>query len=448
MPSNTPLLSRPQESVFLSPAEGLFWRLEEGSTGAFRVTVLFQLEGRIEANYLTVALKRLQQRHPKLRATIADGDGRLRYEFEDEAPPIPFEITDYGDEELPWRQETRRLMQIGFAAVGPLAAVGVLRSASLNRTDVLLNVHHAIADGLSAIMLIDDLLIEYANAEQHVDVERRPALPAVSVPRARRTNGWRDRVRLFLRFLRIQREEKRGRQTPLPEASNITPQSQWLHWTFSRQETLKMVKRCRKERTSVGGMLVAAACCGIMQCLPLSEAVFKCQFPLNIRDLLEGANGPVTPQDLGCFVSVMNEFYVVPRQPVFWDLARRAHQDVQTFMCNGGPASYYNLLAMAVEADRRFPRGTKKAMPSSTKRVTLLATNYGVLNTRDQYGSLRPQGCTLIFKNDVVGPSLVMEALVLGQRLNIGFAADGLEPAFWEQLHLAVHQHLLAALFD
>jgi hypothetical protein len=81
-------------------------------------------------------------------------------------------------------------------------------------------------------------------------------------------------------------------------------------------------------------------------------------------------------------------------------------------------------------------------MASGARRVTLLATNYGVINIRDAYGSLRPRGCTLILKTDIVGPSLIMEALVMGQRLNIGFSADALEPAFWERLQAAVRRRL------
>ncbi len=433
------------EPVLLGPIEGMFWRIEEGMAGAFRVTVLLQLDGCIESSFLTVALQRLQQRHPKLRAGIAKGrKGRLHYQFEQPSQAIPFTITDHEGEELPWREETRRMLQSSFPSSGPFAAISVLRNRSRGCCTLLLTVHHAIADGMSGIMLLDDLLSEYAKAEENLELPPCPALPAVTVNRAKSSGGWRRRFRLVRRFMRLQREERRAQQTTLPESRHVPPQSQWMHWVFSREDTRKLVRLCRKEQTSISGVMVAATCCGLMDCLPVPEALFKCQFPFNIREVLEGPAGPVTPQDLGCFVSVMNEFYEVSQNPTFWDLARRAHGDIQRFLQQEGPSFGYNMAALA--AHPLLLRSAPRVMSSSNKRVTLLATNYGVINIHDAYGSLRPRGCTLTFKNDGVGPSLILEALVMGQQLNLGLAADELEPAFWEQLRTAIRKHLDAAL--
>lgn len=432
------------EPVLVSPVEGMFWNLEANSLGAFRVVALFQIDGWIEADHLRVALESLQRRHPKLRAVVARGsDGLLRYEFEAAASPIPFRIETYSDDEVPWREEARQLLQFAFPTTGPFAAVTTLRCRSTRKCVMLLTVHHAIADGLSAIMLMDNLLAEYARAEAGLEAPALPVLPPVTAMRATSTGGWRGRLRLFGRFIRLQREERRARQTALPEVRGIPPQSQWVHWVFSREATIALVRRCRKERTSLNGALVAAVCSALMDCLPISEAVFKCQFPLNLRHALVGGVGPVSEEDLGCFVSIMNEYYEVPRLPVFWDMARKAHEDMQSFAENGGPSMYYNVAAATTT--RLFKLAAPKLIATSQQRVTLLATNYGVLNVRDAYGSLRPRGCTLMFKNDVVGPLLVTEALVMGQELNVGFAADGLDPVFWERLQAAVRTHLDAA---
>lgn len=81
-----------------------------------------------------------------------------------------------------------------------------------------------------------------------------------------------------------------------------------------------------------------------------------------------------------------------------------------------------------------------------SKRPTLFATNYGVLGLRDAYGALRPRAGTLIFQGDhIIGPWLTMEVLVLAQRLNVGFSADGLDPSFWTDLATAVRRHLTDA---
>ena len=416
-----------------------FWR------GPIRVVVLLRLDGCIEAEFLVEALERLQRRHPKLRAVIAPGSGgRSRYQFDQLAAPIPFEITDCDEGESPWREETRRLLELDSPPAGPLAAVSVLRSRSRGWCELILSVYHGIADGRSGLTLVDDLLTEYANAEAHLEATPRPALPAISAARARPSGGWRGRFRLIRRFVRIQREERRSRQTSLPEGRDIPPLSQWMHWVLSREDTHRLVRRCRTEQVSSSGALAAAAYCGLMDCLPVSEAFFKWHCPFDVRESLQGPYGPVTAQDLGSFASMMRGFYKVPQQPAFWDLARRVHQDIQMFVKQGGPAFAYNLGRVAVS--RLFPQVEPVLLPWGSKRPTVLFTNYGVLNIRNAYGGLRPRECTLIFKGDnSARPWLIMEALVMGQQLNIGFAADGLEPAFWDRLHVAVGRHVAAA---
>lgn len=440
MPSDTPGRHEPPRSFLLSPLESMFWRLEESSHGIGRVILLFQLHGCIEASYLLIALREVQRRHPKLQAAVTEGvKGRLHYEFTDACPPIPFEIRDYTQEESPWREEARRLLALEFPARGPFAAVTVLRNRSRSHSDLLLTVHHAIADGLSAIMLVDDLLTEYANAEQNLQLPTRPALPAFTAANAKSSRKWRDRGWVFRRFVQIQRQGKRSRPTPLPESAGIAPQSQWAHWILSREDTWRFVRRCRMEKTSVSEAMVSAVCCGLLDCLPLEKALFKCQFPFNLREELAGPEGPVTDRDLGCFVSMMNELFEVHKNLDFWRFARYVREKVEGFVQHGGPSFCYNLASflkhpLFVNALRR--------LPGSGTRITLLATSYGLLNVRDVYGSLRPRGCTLTFKNNAEGPWLVMEGLVMAQQLNIGFVAEGLEPAFWQQLQLAVRKHL------
>jgi hypothetical protein len=299
-------------------------------------------------------------------------------------------------------------------------------------------------------MLVDDLLTEYAKAEAKVEAPPGPGLPVVTVTRAKPSGGFRGRLRLFRRFLQLKREEGRSPLTSLPEARDIPPQSQWVHWVFSREETLRLVRRCRKEQTSLSGALVAAACCGLWDCLPASEVLFKWQIPFNVRESLEGPAGPVTAHDLGCFVSNMNGLVRITDQPAYWDVARRANHELQTFMQQGGPSFGYNTASffygLSVALAQLFTGRVRKMKPATNQRETLLATHYGVLSIRDTYGSLRPRECTLMFKNEITGPSLIMEALVLGQRLNVGFAADDLDPRFWEQLHVAVRKHLDAAV--
>jgi hypothetical protein len=253
----------------LSPCEGYFWRMEESFPGYHRITAVFRLDGCMEERIFNAAVDHLQRRHPKLRAEIVRGpDGRLRYHSGRAAPPIRREIKDYEGQDCLWREEARRLSQIPIHASGPFIAITVFRNRELNSCVLIVNTHHGIADGISAMMLGDDLLTEYARIETQSSAPARPALTLVYAGRAKETGGWRSRWWLLRRFVRLRMEERRARQTRLPESPQLQPVPQWEHWCFSPEETAALVQRCRRERASVAGALVAAACCGLMKSLP------------------------------------------------------------------------------------------------------------------------------------------------------------------------------------
>lgn len=415
------------------------------------MTLLLRLDGCIEADLLARALLLLQGRHPRLRACFVKGEeGTAYFRITQTVPPIPFEIKDYDADESPWREEAHRLMQSGFPAAGPLAAVAVLRNRSRRQCDLLLTAHHAIVDGVSAITLADDLLTEYARAEAEPEASPRDPLPIVTAPGAR-SGGWMNQIRLVRRLIRVQQEERRTHPTPLPQASEAASQCQWAHWVFSREETLALIRQCRREQTSIGAALIAAVICGLMDCLSPAEGAFKCTFPFDVRPALKGSAGTVTTHDVGCFASLMNECYQVRPDPSIWDVARRAHQNHTTFIQQGGPAFNYNLAAaiaflMKAAAAHRLVTRPPSGSDGASGRSTLLATYYGILHMHHSYGSLRPAACTLTLNNAVVGPQLILEALVMGQQLNIGLTADNLEPVFWEQLQNAVRRRLVTAV--
>lgn len=426
-----------QEPLLLNPSEQGFWR------GSIRAGLVMRLEGILESTLLVEALRRLQRRHPKLRARVVrDDDGRDRYHFDDGATPIPLEINDDDQADLRWREAMRSLVSVPRPPVGPVAAVSLLRCRQEGYCVLLLAVHHGVADGGSLLLLVDDLLSAYAALEERFDSPPPDVLPAVSPSRVNASTGWRNRLRLVRRFLALQRQEQRSPLTVLPHGQDVPELSQWVHWVFTPQDTLRITSRCRQERVSFSAAIVAAVWCGLMECLDVPEGLFKWHCPIDVRRFLEEPSGAGA---LGSLSTLMRGVYRVPKHAALWDVARRAHQDLSSFIEWGGPALGYNATGVATRS--WFSRAEPVLLPSNDKRPTLLGTNYGVVNVREAYGSLRPTACTLIFTADrLTGPRLIVEALVLSRRLNIGFAADAVEPAFWARLQEAVRHHLDAAV--
>ncbi len=415
--------------------------------GHFALQFCADLKACLNEEVLRTALQRLQRRHPKLRARIEEAkDGRLYYEFPNPSICVPYKIREYDGTDFPWRDEMRGLLESPFPSEGPYFSVVILRSRTVPYSELLMCSTHTFTDGLSALVLLENFLAEYAKAETNTDTSNDPILPCVTAGYARAAGGWRGPLTLLRRFMRLKRKQQRMLPTALPESKAEPTLSQWSHWVFSAEDTLKVVKRLRKEKTSLNAALMTAVSFGLMVCLPDSEALFSLHLPFNVREWLTGPAGPVSDQDLGCFITHMNGYLKLNRASSFFDVAREAQDDIQMFTSNGGPWFGYNMSSFFYSLGtgiRRWIRlSPQRLSPSEKQGITMLVNNYGVATLQNSYGSLRPKDCTLIFNTERASYSLTIQALVLGQKLNVGLAAGSLEPMFWNRLQNAVLNYL------
>jgi len=426
-------------SFALSPMESLFCDIDARFDGAGRVALLLRLEGCVEGARLALALARLQARHPKLRSRIVIGPrGRRHYEPEASNVPIPYEIRDTQSDDFPRQEETFRLLSTPFGREGhPLAAVTVVRNRERSMSDVIFAAHHAIADGLSMIAIVDEILTTYALAEQDAALESVTPLPLVSPRRATSSSSLRQRLRLIISTNRIRRENRRCNWASLPEPKEPTQLSLWENWVLTEQETFALAKRCRQERVSLNAALLGCGLCALAAGLTSNEARFKCRIPVDIRAHLRGPEGPVTEHDLGAFVGGFLQFYSVRQPCTAWALAKRVHADVNDFNSLGGPAFTYNLASVV---SRWSP--VMRSKQGCTKRGSVFVTNYGVSRIQDRYGSLRPQQCTLVFKADSGGPHLMMESIIVRRRLNLGLSTYDLDTDFAQDLLMEIRRQL------
>jgi hypothetical protein len=414
----------------LSPVEHIFWQHPIGT----RVTVIVWLRGAVDGQSLRRALVRTARRQPRLRAGVGrDRRGGHAFHFADDAAPIPVDIVECGEGELPWREAVHDFMSWEFRSCGPLAAVKVLGSSNRERAVLLFSVHHAVADGASALGLVSTLLNEYAVVEADGAAADPPSALPLEVPRGRRTS-WKSRWWLLRRFLNLRRQEKRS-TTPFGAARpDVPPHSQWAHWVFSPDETLALIRRCRRERTSLNAAIIAAVSCSVAEYTRRVERL-KWQVPFDVREQLRGDGWPAGADGIACCIATMNGIAAVAPGDSLWDVARAAHDDIQAFADHEGPLVLYNGAAAL-----RGAMAANAVSLSSARRPDLLATNYGVVPLASAYGSLSVEGCTLTIKPGAGGPVVVAEALVIGQRLNLGLSADRQDPSLWEYLRAAVRR--------
>lgn len=418
------------EHVPLEPWDEVFYSLSHKFEGAGMGGVMLRVRGSIEAEPLRAALSSLQSRHPRLRARVMESsDGRHQFQFLATPPSLPFEIKDLDTDPLPWQEEASRLMSAPLdPAVHPLTRLLVLRNRNLSRCDVIFVAYHAIVDGRSVFRMVADLLEYYEDAEQNGRPPPVSSLPIVTNPHAERSGSLLNRLAVMAHLVRRRRANRKGLWTSLPRADDVPPHRLWAHSVYSEEATMALARCCRKEKTTMYAALFAAGACGLRATLPDRQLRIKCRFPMDIRNKLVGSSGPVTEDDLGNFFSGYENVYAIDGKPSFWDLARRVHGDVKNFTDGGGPSLVYNLVRSV-----KFPY-----KPRTLKRGTMFVSNYGVAAVRDLYGSLSLEECAIVFKNDLVGPALMVQSVVLQRRLNLSLSSVEVPEEFWGRLRAEI----------
>lgn len=423
------------DSFQLSALDEYFCDIEDRFDGAGRVALVLRLEGTVEPGLLRASLSGVQTRHPKLGTTIAKGADGHRHYLPGTAGAIPLTIIDVDDDEFPRRDQTRALLDspLGIDGNAP-AAVSIVRDRSRDQSDLIIVAHHAVADGLSLIAIADDLLSQYATLEQQEQLDPIVSLPLITRVAVAKSPGVLDKIRLLARLLRVRRENRRCRWTSLPEADPgaIKPLAQWQHWVFDKKVTAALIRSCRERDVSLTAVLLAAAICGLMDCIQSGTARFKCRIPIDVRAELDSPTGSLTDHDLGCFVSEFQTIYLLEGPNAVWNVAEMAHRDVERFVRLGGPSFLYGLAS-----------NLKPGMGQRCdKRGTVFVTSFGKLSLQSRYGSLKPLYFTGLFKHDSAGPLLIIEAFVLRRQLNLGISAASLDAEFWQDLQVAMRRHL------
>ena len=129
--------------------------LDSGSSGNMNFTVIAAYRGPLAIETLEQGLKALQGQHRLLGSTL-EWEGR-NCRFTPTGHPVPIQMLSLPEDAgQAWKPPTMAALRQRFDAAGePLWRVSWLRGA--DQGQLLLTFHHAIADGLSAMALVQQL---------------------------------------------------------------------------------------------------------------------------------------------------------------------------------------------------------------------------------------------------------------------------------------------------
>jgi hypothetical protein len=355
------------------------------------LVVLVGFDGPALDDLLPAALGALQHRHALLRARIAGGRARPRFEV---GPPdasaswpgaVPVQIM-HAEQEGAADTVIEAEMNAPFdTAAGPLARLTVLRGAA-ESSDLILTVHHSIADGTSVASLVHELL-EWCSAR--LTGETVPASAPVPVPPpvtdllpapmrgVRRVRGVLGLAGRDARDELAWRRGSRGRRLPIPASGRAAASSADL----DAGQTSAVVDRSRRQRLTLTSLLTAGL-------LWQASSVLYHARPVTMRavvwvDLRPHLDPPVSDGTLGCYVSMLRFPVRVDQQRGFAALAADVQAAIERASRRGDRLPAALLSAPMTRLAVRWPVSRLGTVALSYATAAVVRPSYGPLTVRE-----------------------------------------------------------------
>lgn len=281
----------------LGSFEHLLWLVDQWTPRHF--IFVSRIEGApIAVDDLRFALLQAQLRHPILRTAIKENRDGIP-EFIPGDAPIRLRVVQRPDS-TQWLHEVETELAIPFERDDqPLVRVSLVQGEGTS--ELILVIHHSIGDGLSAALLVRDLL---ESMEGYRLTEMAPRSAFEDILDFGGTGPLKPP------------------QPPAPNFNEVAqldpPQAPSMHiFEIRPEELIGILSRCRQEGTTFQAAMIAA----LLLSLRDKEDV-RCLSPVNIRRLLPGVT-----DDFGLFISSGTATLNRNIAPDFWSLARTVREE-------------------------------------------------------------------------------------------------------------------------
>lgn len=314
----------------LSPNERMTDLFDRASTLNF--TTIARVRGELTQERLEAALRKLEQRHPLLRAGIRRAGKQSRFEAGAGAP-IPLVSAD-GTAEA-WQERAELSMaHRDWPDDGPRAELTWLRHAPRDQT-LLLCLHHVVSDGSSGMFAMRDLLAFAADQTLSSAAVPSPGQSAF-LPASHR--GWRSTLRavtMIARGMRGDKPRRLHRPSSLP-VEQRRPRVERIR--LSRDESLALAGRARQAGATVHGVLCAAVAQGLAQQFERGTRQ-RVLHPVCLRRYTRelAPELPSPGEAVGCYVSSVETNHVIEAGTSLSTLARDFSEQVKQRKREGAP---------------------------------------------------------------------------------------------------------------
>lgn len=281
----------------------------------------------LDALQLGAALHEVQARHPLLSAHIEDHpDTGLGFYRADSVAPI--DLTFHRDVDQNWHVLAAEELSRPFDSTAASLMRATLMTHGMTST-LLLTFDHVISDGISAMLVLDDLLA-VLNGEPLTPLPLPESLESLA---ARRFD-----------LPHIDDMVGDARMAVPASVRRFDAKPPYLHRVaMSRSATADLVARCPTERTTVHAAIVTAA--SRVRAAECGEDFVRTYSPINARGLVAQGDGCCLCISFACTGMAPED------GAAFWSQAREVTRQLEI------PRSPAGLMLGSVVIDQYFPNG-------------------------------------------------------------------------------------------
>jgi hypothetical protein len=337
-----------------------------------------RIEGDIPANDLRLALKKVQGKHPLLRAKVVEEGGQLYFSFAENPRDIPVRIVERNSDE-DWRNATVAEWKTPFnMKEGPMVRMVWIKSQGVS--EFMLVGHHCICDGASLITIFKEIL----QVLDQPDVQLTPYSPFQSLQDLFPQEILSDRKLAVL--VKVKAALFRLFALMVKAGNPAPPGDHYLiFWQAGAKESAALAQRCKAEGTSPYAAMCVAFLLAFRQ---VNRARFKNKVmcPVDIRRFISSIRADVM-FNYAPPIPLRIDRRIDPRTG-FWDLARKLKQSMSEKI---GHLNAYEHLITAEELVTSIPK-VISFLRKSKGSYDFAFSNVGRLEMLDNYQAFRVEG--------------------------------------------------------
>lgn len=346
------------------------------------------------------AIDILQTKHLLLNAGIVNINGVPTFT---EATKGKIEVNQSNDRE--WQTVVEENLNHSIDQAGPLLKVELINNLPENKGIIIVSFHHAIIDGNSARLILDEILHAMADRALQNPSRSSTTLPYLSL---RPQNLFKSLSTFFLEQLSEEwiYRKKGFNRVPAPDSTNRI-----IHRRFSYQFTEALNIRCSKKRLNLNNLILAT----------LTEATVRNKYPdnqsglvrvINFVDVSSSFGKKLNPEDLGCYVSMLRLAANYDREESIQNFAGK----IKKQLIGMGRGNTIRLMAWLSKYLVWFTLKTK------TARLGVSALSYiGNLDLASRYGHFLLEDVNAFISNNRYGPEFSAFGKILHGRLGLDF---------------------------